>query len=167
MSHPMLDLLELTGLDAMLDKSNFAFFSKLKKALEKDCQTTTEDDSSARPFETPIANTVDLFDNHIKVLHAMIDEWSMSVMNPFIEQLNDYGDNTADLSLVFDGYLDNPTLAFEGNENWATDFAAGVDADDVADIKDVLADWKNSIKLIDNIDELTSALDAVTAAAEE
>ena len=166
MSHPMLDLLELTGLDAMLDKSNFVFFSKLKKALEADCQTTTDDECSARPFQTPIANTVDLFDNHIKVLHAMIDEWSMSVMNPLIEQLNEYGDNTADLSLMFDGYLDNPTLAFEGNPDWATDFAAGVDADDVGYIKDVLEDWKNSIKMIANIDQLTAALDAIVTEEE-
>lgn len=166
MSHPMLDLLELTGFEAMLDKSNFTFFSKLKKALEDDCQTTTDDECSARPFETPIANTVEFFDNHIKVLHAMIDEWTMAVMNPFVQQLNEYGDNTADLSLIFDGYLNNPRLEFDGNLNWATDFAAGIDVDDVPYIKDVLEDWKHSIKMITNIDSLVNAIDAIEAKVE-
>lgn len=163
MQHPMMDLLELTGFKAMLRDSNFSFFSELKKALEKDCQSTLDDNHSSRVFEKPIPDTISLYDNHANILHAMIESWVISVMTPFVDQLNDYNTNTVNLKLVFNGSLEDPRLEFGGNTNWADDFATDMSVDDVPFIKDILQDWQHSIKMISNIDDLINVVDAVAA----
>lgn len=161
--HPMLQLLELTGLEMMVEKINFAFFLKVKRALEKDSKETKDLYSHPRAFEKSITDTTDLFQNQGSILNTMIAEWALSVIHPLVEHLNDYGDGEASLELADAGQLLEASVSFIGGDNWANDFVATVDEEDLSDLKDILADWGNTLSVIDNSGELIKAVDLALA----
>ena len=158
--HPMLQLLELTGLEMMVQRVNFAFFLKLKRALEKDSKETKDLQSNPRAFDKIIDDTTELFQNQGSVLNTMIAEWTLSVLHPLVESLNDYGNGDSSLELVDEGYLLETNVSFVGGDNWANDFVASVDVGHLQNIKDILTEWENTLAVIDNSDELIKAIDS-------
>lgn len=154
--HPMLKLLELTSLNAFLTHLNFQSFTKLEAALIKDGKSVFEKDGTDVTFYKPINTTDDLFQNEVPFLHGMIEGWARAVMQPLVDELNENSCGDDEITLYFDGDLLSAALYFEDIES----YVSGADDEDVADIKNVLADWEHSAALIANIDELTDALEA-------
>lgn len=157
--HPLLDLLDLTSLNSFLAVDNFKFFTKLKTALELDKQIVVEFDSEEASFEESITSTSELFQRDDMVLNAIIEAWANSTTSYLLSALNEH-QGEAELTLNYEGWLSEAQMTFDD----INEYVAGIDSDflsdNITDIKEVLEEWKNTVAVISNTDELIAALDA-------
>ena len=156
--HPLMRLLAHTDLLVMLAESNFQLFTKLEAALNADVKSLDDTGQVDAVFQKPLIDTNDLFQTQAAVLHAMIEGWSLAVMEELTINLNELSGSDAGISLYVDGDLQSARLFFDNIEA----FVSGVDINDVAEIRDELDSWKNSCELIDNYNELIEGLDAIS-----
>lgn len=152
-THPMLRLLELTDLSVFLAHSNFQFFTKLETALIADVKSVVDFGEAEATLYKPISDTNDLFQEQTKILRAMIGGWSCSVMEPMLDSINQYSEDE-NLTIYFDGYLHDAKLSFDNID----EFVNSLDNEDVEGVKAILADWSNSVELIENAGTLLDNL---------
>lgn len=154
-THPLLDLLELSGLSSLIVGGNFDSFLNLKEALSKDDKTPLVVHDIVVPLPHDLHDTDSLFQNETHFLHALIESWCLSVVAPLLSDLNRYGGN--ELTAYFDGHLDSAQLYFENTD----DFVNSLDSDDVESVQAILSEWSHTIEVFGNAEELKDALTGV------
>lgn len=154
--HPLLDLLELSGLSSLIVGGNFGSFLNLKEALSKDDKIPLVgyEHDVAVPLPQDLYDTNSLFQNENHFLHALIESWCLSVTSPLLTELNCYAPTSNELTIYFDGYLDSAQLYLEN----ADDFVHSLDSDDVESVQAILSEWSHTIEVFGNAEELKDAL---------
>lgn len=155
-THPLLDLLELSGLGALVVGGNFGSFIDLKEALSKDDKTplVAYNHDVVVPLPHNLHDTDSLFQNENHFLHALIESWCLSVTSPLLTELNCYAPTSNELTAYFDGYLNSAQLYFENTD----DFVNSLDSDDVESVQAILSEWSNTVEMFGNAAELQGAL---------
>ncbi|MGO3120125.1 MAG: hypothetical protein ACTIJH_06370 [Moraxellaceae bacterium] len=154
--HPLLELLELSGLSSLIVGGNFSSFINLKEALNKDNKIPLvfyEHDVAA-PLPQDLYDTNSLFQNENHFLHALIESWCLSVTSPMLAELNCYADNGNELTAYFDGEFYSGCVYFENTDV----FINSLGSDDVDSVHAILSEWSHTVEMFGNAKELTEAL---------
>lgn len=148
-NHNFIDLLEVTGLDTALEKENFAFFFELKRALGYD----SDDEEDKAVFKDIKTQTDSLLTDHGQTLHNIIEEWSLAVMKPFMEEMNSYG-TSEKLGYSFHGPVGSAELRYENIDGFMKDTTER----QKLDIHEVICEWSHSAQTFSNFGELCALI---------
>lgn len=157
-THPLLRLLGHTDIGTWLYSQPLVFFTELEAALIADNKSLDDTGEHEAMFKKPIADTGDIFQNQSNVIFSMVEGWTLSVMNPLLEDIKNCTDIKGVLYLTFESDGCDIILSFDNIES----FTQKLEPNNVDDLKAVLAAWSNSAALIDNLDEFNDALNGVT-----
>lgn len=161
--HPLIDLLKLSGFDLVIEQLNFQLFTKLKDALTADNKSIVAEADTDVLIETIETLSSDDTNAQGDVLRGVIENWCLSVLTPLLDALNEFSD-TESIYFSMDNYLYDATISLSGD---IEGFADSVEPENVTDLKELLADWENTLDAITNSDELLDAINALPQEEDE
>lgn len=156
---PLAEMLELTDLKVFLGHDDLELFSTLKEALLKDGQSITAENTSRVVFSNPLISTDDLHDRHTSILGSLVASWAITVVTPLIELVNDHSISGEDLSVVYNGYLNEGQLEVKGSIHGLLSGIAGDKARALLDA--INTEWTNTWKLIGGFGDILNGLDQI------
>lgn len=155
--HPLIDLLKLSGFELAIEPANFQLFTKLKDALTADSQSIVaeaENDVFADTVEIVIS---DASNAQSDVLRGVIEGWSLSVLTPLLDAINDFSE-TESIYFSMENYLYDATISLSGD---IEGFVESMEIESVPALKELLAEWENTLNVITNSDDLVDVINAI------
>ena len=165
-THPLIDLLNLSGLKLLTTQANYNLFTSLRDALLADNQSVVSD-AEENSFQT-FAEGSDFSQSEGDLLQQLIKDWAINVTKPLIDALNEY--TTDDIGLVAetDDYLYTAKIYIRDTDQMdvyepelASNIAKYVEPEYVDDIKKLCKDWQHTLAVFMNADEIVEAIKSV------
>ena len=159
MEHPLIEMLRLSGFNFMVKTSNFELFTNLKAALAEDNKLAQQANGDASKLLT---KTLDVIDGEYvegAALRSLIDNWCISVLEPFMTALNKHSE-TENISVIMKSYVYSASqcisayLYLEGD---IERFVESLDINTFLAVDTLLTEWESVLGIIDNSDRLLNA----------
>lgn len=165
--HPLMELLSLSGLKMMANKSNYSLFTRLRDALILDNQSIVSLTDVEVHFQHSISSNEDLNKHQGELLHSMIKSWALNVLEPLVSAINSYTVDDVDVAIDVDGYLLDANVYFREDsaidvylEDMTLEYIVNnLDPEYMDDAKKLCADWKHTLAVIINGDDLAELIE--------